>query len=48
MLFPNKATEYEKGIDWYKITEIKDVDFGFNTPKEKNKYHKIWRKGFVT
>lgn len=35
MLFPDKATEYEKNINWYKIAEVEDADFGFDTPKEK-------------
>ena len=33
--FPVNATNEERTIDWYKIAEIKDSDFGFNTPKEK-------------
>ncbi len=34
MIFPKEATEDEKNIDWQQIIEIKDADFGFNTPKE--------------
>ena len=33
--FPVNVTNEERTIDWYKIAEIKDSDFGFNTPKEK-------------
>lgn len=33
--FPENATNEERIIEWYKIAEIKDADFGFNTPKEK-------------
>lgn len=35
MLFPDKATDYEKNINWQLIVKISDKDFGFNTPKEK-------------
>ena len=33
--FPADATNEERTITWHKITEVKDSDFGFNTPKEK-------------
>ena len=33
--FPENATNEEQTIEWYKIAEIEDADFGFNTPKEK-------------
>ena len=33
--FPTNATNEERTIDWHKIAEIKDADFGFNIPKEK-------------
>lgn len=33
--FPEKATSEERAINWRKIAEIKDADFGFNDPKEK-------------
>ena len=33
--FPKCATEAERVIDWQRIAEIKDSDFGFDTPKEK-------------
>lgn len=33
--FPTNATNEERTIDWRKIAEIKDADFGFDTPKEK-------------
>lgn len=35
MLFPENATNEERIADWRLIAEIKDADFGFNTPKEK-------------
>lgn len=35
MLFPKNATNEERIADWRLIAEIKDADFGFNTPKEK-------------
>lgn len=35
MEFPKYTTDKERAIKWHKIAEIKDVDFGFNTPKEK-------------
>ena len=33
--FPADATNEERAITWRKIAEVKDSDFGFNTPKEK-------------
>lgn len=33
--FPENATNEEQAIGWQKIAEIKDSDFGFDTPKEK-------------
>ena len=33
--FPADATNEERAITWHKIAEVKDSDFGFNTPKEK-------------
>lgn len=33
--FPENATSKERTIEWYKIAEINDADFGFDTPKEK-------------
>lgn len=35
MIFPENATNEERIADWRLIVEIKDADFGFNTPKEK-------------
>lgn len=35
MDFPKGATKRERQINWFKIAEISDHDFGFNTPKEK-------------
>lgn len=35
ILFPKGATNEERMLKWHKIAEIKDADFGFNTPKEK-------------
>ena len=34
ILFPEGATKKEREINWYKIAEIEDADFGFDTPKE--------------
>ena len=33
--FPDSATSEERTINWQKIAEICDADFGFNDPKEK-------------
>ena len=33
--YPKNATDEEKKIDWQKIAEISDEDFGFDSPKEK-------------
>ena len=33
--YPENATDPERKIDWQKIVEITDADFGFTTPKEK-------------
>lgn len=33
--FPENATDEERAVNWQKIAEIEDADFGFNTPKEK-------------
>lgn len=33
--FPQNATNEERIIEWHKIAEITDADFGFSTPKEK-------------
>ena len=33
--FPENATNKERIIEWCRIAEIEDADFGFNTPKEK-------------
>ena len=33
--FPTDATNEERAITWHKIAEVKDSDFGFDTPKEK-------------
>lgn len=33
--FPADATNEERAITWHRIAEVKDSDFGFNTPKEK-------------
>lgn len=33
--FPADTTNEERAITWHKIAEVKDSDFGFNTPKEK-------------
>lgn len=35
MIFPENATDSERKVDWQKIAEITDADFGFATPKEK-------------
>lgn len=35
--YPENATDPERKIDWQKIVEITDADFGFTTPKEKNR-----------
>lgn len=35
LVFPEGATDFERGIKWKKIAEISDEDFGFDTPKEK-------------
>ena len=35
MDFPKDATNKERKIDWLKIAEISDKDFGFDNPKEK-------------
>ena len=38
LLFPENATAAERQIEWPKITEITDSDFGFNMPRsEKGK-----------
>ncbi len=34
MIFPAGAKEDEKNIDWQQIVEIKDADFGFDTPRK--------------
>ena len=33
--FPKNATNEERTVEWHKIAEIEDADFGFNAPKEK-------------
>ena len=33
MNFPENVTDEERGMDWRKIAEIKDADFGFNDPR---------------
>ena len=33
--FPENATNEERAVEWHQIAEIKDADFGFNTPKGK-------------
>ena len=35
MIFPENATSEERAINWQKIAEITDVDFGFNDPKKE-------------
>ena len=35
MVFPNGANKAERIINWRKIAEISDKDFGFDNPKEK-------------
>ena len=35
LIFPPGATEDERRTSWPKIAEIRDSDFGFDTPKEK-------------
>lgn len=35
MIFPENATSEEEAINWQKIAEVTDADFGFNTPRKK-------------
>ena len=35
IIFPENVTSREQAINWQKIAEIKDADFGFNDPEEK-------------
>ena len=32
--FPNGSTKEERAVDWEKIADIQDADFGFDNPKE--------------
>ena len=34
--YPDGATEAERAIEWRKITEISDADFGYTNLREKN------------
>lgn len=36
LVFPEKATDDERQMNWQEITEIADKDFGFDTPKYKS------------
>ncbi|MBR2994585.1 NUDIX domain-containing protein [Candidatus Saccharibacteria bacterium] len=36
LFFPENATQEERQTDWKKIARISDMDFGFDTPKEKS------------
>ena len=33
--FPENATSSERKVNWQKIAEISDTDFGFDTPRQK-------------
>lgn len=46
MIFPKNASAKERETNWQLIAEIKDADFGFNTPKKKTNNTKLRTKAY--